>query len=120
MEPIETKQEARVKGKLSVCLMVGLLMVVATGEASSPGEWEKHQKEVVATCTKASGLKGARVIGDIVSFGDDIGLDAVMVRGRYPQPHMENAEGHALCLFNRQTRQAQCNEANQWFDPGKK
>jgi hypothetical protein len=71
------------KRRLFFCLMAGLLMAVATGEAGSPGEWEKHQKEVAAACTKASGLKGARVIGDIVSFGDDIGLDAVMIRGRY-------------------------------------
>jgi hypothetical protein len=71
------------KRRLFFCPMVGWLMAVATGEASSSGEWEKHQKEVAATCAKASGLKEARVIGDIVSFGDDIGLDAVMIRGRY-------------------------------------
>jgi hypothetical protein len=104
---------------LFICLILGLFAAVAEGEASSPDEWVKYQKEVAVTCTKASGLKSARVVGEFVSFGDDIGYDAVMIRGRYPQPHMKNVEGYALCLFNRKTRQAQCSEANQWFNPGR-
>ena len=107
------------KKRLFICLTLGLIMAAATGEASSPDEWEKHQKEVAATCAKASGLKNARTIGEPVLFGDDIGVDAVMIRGRYPQPNMKNATGHALCLFDRKTRQAQCSEANQWFNPGR-
>jgi hypothetical protein len=108
------------KRRLFFCLMLAaLLITAATGEASSPDEWEKHQKEAAAKCAKASELKKAQVVGEIVSFGDDIGFDAVMIRGRYLEPHMKNAEGYALCLFNRTTRKAQCTEANQWFNPGK-
>jgi hypothetical protein len=105
--------------RLFICLMLGLFMAAATGEASSPDEWEKHQKEVAATCAKASGLKNARTMGEAVQFGDDIGFDAVMIRGRYPQPHMKNAVGHALCLFDRKTRRAECSETTQWFSPGR-
>jgi hypothetical protein len=113
------RMEVHMKKGLFFCLIIGLLMITATGEASSPDEWVKYEKEVASACTRASGLKKAEVMGGIIFFGDDIGFDAVMVRGRYPQPHMKNAEGHALCMFNKKTRKAQCSEANEWFNPGK-
>ena len=101
-------------------MMLVSFMAITIGEASSPDEWEKYEKEVAAKCIKACGLSKARVIGSIVLFDDKrVGFDAVMIRGRYPQPHMKNAEGYALCLFNKKTRQAECSEANEWFSPGK-
>jgi len=103
-------------------LILGLFIASTTGigEASSPDEWVKYEKEVASKCVKACGLKKAQVVGDIVFFDDErVGFDAVMIRGRYSQPQMKNAEGYALCLFNKRTRQAECNEANQWFNPAR-
>ena len=103
------------------CLVMGLGMLVLAvqGQASSPDEWIKYEKEVVGKCIKACGLKNARAVGGLVMFGDEVGFDAVMIRGTYPQPHMKNAVGHALCLFDKAKGRAQCAEANEWFKTGK-
>lgn len=106
-------------GKAFPYVALGVLMAATTAQASSPDEWEKYHKEVSAKCMKACGLKAARVLGDIVLFDDErVGLDAVLITGRYPQPQMNNAQGHALCLFNKKTRKAECSEANEWFEKG--
>jgi len=101
-------------------LVLGMLVVVAAGEASSADEWEAYQREVESKCAKACGMKKAKVMGEMVLFDDaQVGFDAVMIRGRYPQPQMKNAEGYGLCLFNKKTRQAECGEADQWFQTGR-
>jgi hypothetical protein len=46
-------------GKAFPGIALGVLMVAATAQASSPDEWEKYQKEVSAACVKACGLKAA-------------------------------------------------------------
>ncbi|MFZ5776172.1 MAG: hypothetical protein ACOY3Z_11875 [Thermodesulfobacteriota bacterium] len=103
---------------MRICaVLAAILLSPGLVAASSPDEWVRHEKEMAAKCIKASGLKEARIVGENVLFGDEVGYHAAMVRGRYPQPHMENAVGHVLCLFNIKTREAQCGEANQWFTP---
>jgi hypothetical protein len=69
--------------------------------ASSPDAMAQHQKEVIFTCLAASGFRNARPIGEIIVFGDDVGYDALRVRGNYPQIHMNNQAGKVLCLFDR-------------------
>jgi hypothetical protein len=43
-------------------------------------------------------------------LGDDVGYDGLMIKGRYPQPHMKNKATQILCLFNRKTRKASIGE----------
>ncbi|NJP12502.1 MAG: hypothetical protein HC866_26055 [Leptolyngbyaceae cyanobacterium RU_5_1] len=98
--------------------LVGLLLVTralltSTAEASSPDAIKKHQQEVLNRCLKASGLKDPKPVGTIIIFGNDVGYDALMVRGNYPQSHMNNQMGQSLCLFNRRTRQAYVSDASQ-------
>lgn len=45
-------------------------------------------------------------------FSAMVEYDALLVRGNYPQQHMNNQVGQSLCLFNRQTRQAYVSEMN--------
>ena len=49
-------------------------------------------------------------MGKIISFGDDVGYDSLIIKGRYPQPHMNNKMTQVLCLFNRKTRKAYIGE----------
>ena len=85
----------------------------APATAASPAAWSAHDKEVAATCIKASRLKTARAAGQPLVFDDRTAMTALLVSGRYPQPHMKNRSGRELCLFNRATRQAVVTPADQ-------
>ena len=89
--------------------------------ASSPAAWSAHDKEVADACTKASGLKKAVATGEPMVFDDSVGMTALLVSGRYPQPHMKNQPGRVLCLFDRKTREAKITPADQlrWVAPAK-
>ena len=101
------------------------LLVLSTGsgvrlaQASSPAAWSAHDREVASACTQASGLKQAAVTGQPMVFDDSLGMTALVVTGRYPQPHMKNQPGRVLCLFDRKTRQAKTTSADQlrWAAP---
>ncbi len=81
--------------------------------ASSPAAWSEHDREVAATCAKASGLKDAQAVGLPMAYDDRVGITALLIQGRYPQAHMKNRVGRELCLFDRETREAAVTEADQ-------
>ena len=87
--------------------------------ASSPAAWSAHDREVAQSCTSASGLKNARASGEAMVFDDSTGMTALLVTGRYPQPHMKNRSGSVLCLFDRKKREATVTPADQlrWATP---
>ena len=101
------------------------LLVLSTGSgvrlalASSPAAWSAHDREVASACTQASGLKQAAVAGQPMVFDDSVGITALVLTGRYPQPRMKNQLGRVLCLFDRKTRQAHTTPADQlrWATP---
>ena len=101
------------------------LLVLSTGsgvrlaQASSPTAWSAHDREVASACTQASGLKQAAVTGQPMVFDDSLGMTALVVTGRYPQPHMKNQPARVLCLFDRKTRQAHTTPADplRWAAP---
>ena len=98
--------------ELAILVIGRLFLTALTTKASSPDAWKKHYQEVTDSCLKVSGLRNAKAVGQIVGFGDNVGYDALLVGGNYPQPHMNNQVGQVLCLFNRRTRQAHTQEAN--------
>lgn len=81
--------------------------------ASTPAAWSDHDKEVAATCAKASGLKDAQPVSTPMAYDDRVGFTVLLIQGRYPQPHMKNRAGRELCLFDRQTKDAAVIEADQ-------
>ncbi|MEB3312467.1 MAG: hypothetical protein VKJ02_19745 [Snowella sp.] len=91
-------------------ILLGLQSVAFKAEASSPQAWEKHNQEVIKKCTQASELKEAKPVGKSILFGDNVGYDGLIIKGRYPQAHMKNKETQVLCLFNRKTRKAYIGE----------
>lgn len=91
-------------------LLILAVLFVNTTMASSDDAWEEHNKQVIETCLKQSGFNKAKAVGDIISFSDSVGYDALLVEGRYPQPHMKNKKGKVLCLFNRKTSLAEISE----------
>lgn len=91
-------------------MLFGLNIIGLKVEASSPKAWEQHNQEVIKKCSQASELKEAKPVGKSILFSDDVGYDGLLIKGRYPQPHMKNKETQVLCLFNRKTRKAYIGE----------
>ena len=94
-----------------LCFMLTLLTINVCFP-SSPEAWQQHNKEVISTCLKLSGLHNARPVGEIAGFDDSIGYDVLLIRGNYPQPYMKNAKATYYCLFNRRTRKASVTETS--------
>lgn len=116
MKIIASKQSRIV---LFITSIVGVLLIfkislpiVLPASASSPDAIKQHQAEVNRRCLQVSGLRNPRAVGAIITFGDEVGYDALVVRGNYPQPHMDNQVGQSLCLFSRRTRQAYTGDAS--------
>ena len=71
--------------------------------ASSPDAWAEYETKLTAACLAASGFKDAKAHTDIIMFGDDVGIDALVVEGAHPQEHMKGEHGMVLCLYNKMT-----------------
>ncbi len=84
----------------------GGMLAAAPAQGATPDAWTDHQKEVAAACESASNLRDPRVGGGFAEFDDRVGYTAVIIDGRYPQPHMKNKRGRVLCLFDKRTRAA--------------
>ena len=104
---------------LSALLVLSTSGAMTLARASSPAAWSAHDREVASACTQASGLNRAAAVGQPMVFDDSAGLTALVVTGRYPQPHMKNQPGRVLCLFDRKTRQAHVTPADplRWAAP---
>ena len=104
---------------LCALLVLSASSGVTLAQASSPFAWSAHDREVASACTEASGLNKAAAAGQPMVFDDSLGMTALVVTGRYPQPHMKNQPGRVLCLFDRKTRQAHTTPADplRWAAP---
>jgi hypothetical protein len=89
---------------LTIAACAAGLAGTAPALASAPESWSSHKAEVIAKCAKASGLKDAKLVGEIVEYDDAVGYTAALFTGTYPQPHMKNQPGRSLCLFDKRSR----------------
>lgn len=97
--------------KFSALLLTSLAALASQANASSADAWKALDKTVIDHCVKASQLKNVTATGK-AGFDDSVGYEALMLKGRYPQPHMKNQLGTELCLFNRQSQKATVTEWN--------
>lgn len=93
-------------------LFGAILMPYGIAHAASPDAWTTHHRQVASSCVKASGLRDARPAGAPVDFDDRVGYTAIVIQGRYPQPHMENRSGGVLCLFEKRSRTPYVSDAD--------
>ncbi|QXG42187.1 hypothetical protein [Pseudomonas viridiflava] len=96
--------------KASLLLLAGLAVVATQASASTPQAWSALDKEMLDSCLKASQLKKVSAVGNSAQFDDRVGYSALLLKGRYPQKHMNNRPGTELCLYNRKSRQASVTE----------
>ncbi|WP_152607790.1 hypothetical protein [Acinetobacter sp. A47] len=95
--------------------VLGLLIISAMSSAtfaSSEQAWNKHHEEIKSACIKASQLKNARAVSNVMLFDDRVGYSALLIQGKYPQPHMKNKTGQELCLWHKTTKKAYLSEVN--------
>ena len=80
---------------INTAFLSSLALMAGAAQASSPGAWSAHDKEVAAACVKASGLKNAKPAGQPMAYDDSVGMTALLVAGRYPQAHVVTAQAQA-------------------------
>ncbi|WP_415761544.1 hypothetical protein [Pseudomonas sp. CP4] len=90
--------------------LLTLSALASQAHASSPDAWAAYDKTVLASCTKASGLKNVKPVGNPAQFDDRVGYTAVLLQGQYPQKHMKGQQGSELCLYNKQSKTAYVTE----------
>lgn len=101
------------RARASIGLLAFGLTASGLSGGATPDAWADYVREVKEACVAASGLRGAKVAGKPVEFDDRVGVTAVVIDGRYPQPHMKNRRGRVLCLFDKKTRMPFVSEANE-------
>ena len=87
--------------KAATLTILCLTALTFQAHASSPDAWATYDKAVLTSCTKASGLKDSKPVGNAAQFDDRVGYTALLLQGQYPQKHMKGAQGTELCLYNK-------------------
>ncbi|WP_417693271.1 hypothetical protein [Pseudomonas sp.] len=96
--------------KIHALMFLGFTALAGQAHASSPEAWATHDKTVLASCIKASGLKNAEPVGTAAQFDDRVGYTALLLQGQYPQKHMKGATGTELCLYRKKSKTAYVTE----------
>ncbi|ENX42835.1 hypothetical protein [Acinetobacter sp. NIPH 2100] len=96
----------------SILGLVASTAITSVTFASSEQAWNKHDQDIKTACIKASQLKNAKPVSNIMLFEDRVGYSAVLIQGKYPQAHMKNKTGQELCLWNKTSKKAYLTEAN--------
>ncbi|AHZ71631.1 hypothetical protein OU5_4552 [Pseudomonas mandelii JR-1] len=96
--------------KTATLTLLCLTALAPQAHASSPDAWAAYDKAVLASCTKASGLKNAKPVGTAAQFDDRVDYTALLMQGQYPQKHMKGQQGTELCLYNKKSKSAYVTE----------
>lgn len=94
---------------LTLAGAAGAMLLAAPATAATPEAWMKVDRASEAACLKAANLGGATA-GPPVRFSDRTGVDARVVTGTWPQPHMKGAAAKMLCLYNRKNKRVEVQE----------
>ena len=87
---------------LTLGTLAGLGTSLST-QASSPEAWATHKAEVVGKCTLASGLKNAKLVGELIEYDDrPLGAHGGLDRRRVPAATHAGSSG-AQPVLVRQT-----------------
>jgi heat shock protein HslJ len=85
------------------------MLLAAPATAATPDAWAKLDKASEAACLKAANL-GTATVGPPIRYSDRTGIDARVVTGIWPQPHMKGAKAKMLCLYNRKNKRVEVQE----------
>lgn len=88
---------------------VAWIAAAASAHGATPESWMQVDKASQAACLKAAKLNDA-VTGPPIRYSDRLLIDARIVSGTWPQPHMKGAQAKLLCLYHRRSRRAEVQE----------
>lgn len=88
---------------------VALIAAAAPAHAATPDSWMQVDKASQAACLKAANLKDATA-GPPIRYSDKLLIDARVVTGTWPQPHMKGAKAKLLCLYHRRSKRVEVQE----------
>ena len=94
-------------------LVVGVLLFAGPAAASTDAAWAASARAGRAACAAAANFARPTISAPL-NFSDQVGRDAMLVRGMYKQRFMKNAWGTMLCLYDRRTHRAEVVEAKGW------
>lgn len=94
---------------LTLAGAAGAMLLAAPATAATPEAWMKVDRASEAACLKAANLGGATA-GPPLRFSDRTSVDARVVTGTWPQPHMKGAAAKMLCLYNRKNKRVEVQE----------
>jgi len=97
----------------SVIAAVALAAAAAPALASTDAAWAASNRAARAACIAAANFARPSVSAPL-NFSDQVGRDAMLVRGMYRQRFMKHAWGTMLCLYDRRTHRAEVVEAKGW------
>ncbi len=86
-----------------------MLLLSGPAQAATPVSFAALDRASATACLKAAGLRDAGA-GPATRFSDRNGMDARVVTGTWPQPHMKGAAATMLCLYDRRVRRAEVQE----------
>ncbi len=98
----------------------GILIIMAgfaalPASAATPQSYQELDRVSSLACLRASGFRDAAFAPSPLRFSDQMGVDARLITGTYPQAHMSGKQGMALCLYNRSTKRAEVVDAAPWM-----
>lgn len=88
------------------------MLLAGPAAAATPEAWMKVDKASETACVKAANLAGATA-GPPTRYSDKVMIDARVVVGTRPQPHMKGAKAKMLCLYNRKTKRVEVQELSE-------
>ncbi|WP_442678388.1 hypothetical protein ACSBM8_12745 [Sphingomonas sp. ASY06-1R] len=103
----------RSSAAISAVTTILLLALASPAQASTDAAWAASTKAGRAACIAAANL-ARPIVSAPLNFSDQVGRDAMLVRGRYKQRYMKNALGTMLCLYDRRTHKAETVDAKGW------
>lgn len=83
--------------------------MAAPAFSATPDAWAKVDAASSTACLKAANLVGA-IAGPPIRYSGKVLIDARVVEGSWPQPHMKGAKAKMLCLYNRKTKRVEVQE----------
>lgn len=95
---------------MRIAWLLALTLFATGARASTPAAYAALDRATARACRSVSGLREARVTAGPVRFSDRLGMDARLVTGVHPQPHMKGARATLLCLYDRRAKRAETQE----------
>jgi len=100
---------------IKTAILMATAMAAVPAAASTDKAYAMLDRASSLACLRASGFRDARLAPLPLRFSDRLNVDARLVVGTYPQPHMKGAQGMALCLYDRRMKTAEVQDASPWL-----